>query len=217
MRADGLTVVGGESVVVRGVDLHARAGEVVGISGPSGAGKTTLLYALAGLIQPAAGRLCLDGRPVVLWRETAAGLIFQNLCLVPLLTAMETVALPLQGQAVSRPEVRRRSMSALAALGLADHADQLVDDLSGGQRQRVAVARALAGSVDVILADEPTSALDPYWRQVVLDLLRAEAARGAVVILASSDAEVMSACKRVITLTPPRAANGESRRPLENG
>jgi len=200
MRAEGITVLGGETVVVRDLDLHARAGQVFGVTGPSGSGKTTLLYALGGLIPATVGRLLVDDRPVVPWRDASLGLILQNLCLVPLLSAQETVALPLQASGIPKAEVAERSLAALDALGLADHTAQLVGDLSGGQRQRVAVARALAGRNDVVLADEPTSALDPHWRGVVLDLLTAEAHRGAIVVVASSDAEVTSICDEIVSL-----------------
>jgi putative ABC transport system ATP-binding protein len=199
VRATGLAVQAGGASGARGVDLHARAGQILGLTGPSGSGKTTLLYALAGLTR-AAGELLVDGRPVVLWRDASAGLIFQNLCLVALLSAEETVALPLQAKGTPRAEAARASAAVLAKLGLTDHAAQQVGDLSGGQRQRVAVARALVSTPDVILADEPTSALDPHWRQVVLGLLIDEARRGAVVIVASSDAEVTSVCDQLVTL-----------------
>ncbi len=200
IQAEGITLFGGETVVVRDLDLHARAGRVIGVTGPSGSGKTTVLYALGGLIPTAGGRLLVDGCSVVPWRDTSLGLILQNLCLVSLLSAHETVALPLQASRVPRAEVAERSLAALDALGLAEHAAQLVGDLSGGQRQRVAVARALASRKDVVLADEPTSALDEHWRGVVLDLLVSEAQRGAVVVVASSDAEVMSICDEIVTL-----------------
>jgi len=199
VRATGLAVQAGGASGARGVDLHARAGQILGLTGPSGSGKTTLLYALAGLTR-AAGELLVDGRPVVLWRDASAGLIFQNLCLVALLSAEETVALPLQAKGTPRAEAARAAAAVLAKLGLTDHAAQQVGALSGGQRQRVAVARALVSTPDVILADEPTSALDPHWRQVVLDLLIDEARRGAVVIVASSDAEVTSVCDQLVTL-----------------
>jgi putative ABC transport system ATP-binding protein len=199
VRATGLAAQAGGGSGARGVDLHARAGQILGLTGPSGSGKTTLLYALAGLTR-AAGELLVDGRPVVLWRDASAGLIFQNLCLVALLSAEETVALPLQAKGTPRAEAARASAAVLAKLGLTDHAAQQVGDLSGGQRQRVAVARALVSTPDVILADEPTSALDPHWREVVLDLLIEEARRGAVVIVASSDAEVTSVCDQLVTL-----------------
>lgn len=199
--ADGLTLEGAGTSVLEDVDLHARAGQMLGITGPSGSGKTTLLYLVGGLLPATRGRLLVDARPVVLWKEASVGLVFQNLCLVPLLTAQETVALPLQAKGLSKAEVSDRSVDALSALGLAEHASQLVGDLSGGQRQRVAVARALAARPDVILADEPTSALDAHWRQVVLDLLVGEARRGAVVVVASSDTEVIAACDEVISLS----------------
>jgi putative ABC transport system ATP-binding protein len=200
MRAEGITLLGGEAVVVRDLDLLARAGQVIGVTGPSGSGKTTVLYALGGLIPTAGGRLLVDGRSVVTWRDESLGLILQNLCLVPLLSAQETVALPLQAGGTPRGEVAERSLAALAALGLDEHAAQLVGDLSGGQRQRVAVARALASRHDVVLADEPTSALDEHWRGVVLALLVNEARRGAVVVVASSDPEVTSICDEIVTL-----------------
>jgi putative ABC transport system ATP-binding protein len=200
LTAEGLRVLGGEDVLIRDLDLSARAGQVTGVTGASGSGKTSLLYAIGGLIPAASGRLLVDRDPIVLWRDASAGLIFQNLCLVPLLSAQETVALPMQAKGVPRSEIEQRSLAALEALGLGDHTHQLVDDLSGGQRQRVAVARALAGQPDVILADEPASALDARWREVVLDLLVDEAKRGAIVVLASSDPEVMAVCDQVVTL-----------------
>jgi putative ABC transport system ATP-binding protein len=198
--AEGLSLEGAGTFLVEDLDLDVRSGQMLGIAGPSGSGKTTLLYAIGGLLPAARGQLLVDGRPVVLWKEASVGLIFQNLCLVPLLTAEETVALPLQAKGVPRGEVADRSIAALAALGLADHAAQLVGDLSGGQRQRVAVARALASRPDAILADEPTSALDDHWRDVVLDLLTTEARQRRVVIVASSDREVIAVCDEVISL-----------------
>jgi putative ABC transport system ATP-binding protein len=200
IRAECLSLVGDRTLLVKDLDLYARAGEMLGIAGPSGSGKTTLLYAIGGLLPPEGGRLLVDGRQLVLWKDAAVGLIFQNLCLVPLLSAQETVGLPLQARGAPRAEVAERSCAVLSALGLGEHTAQLVGELSGGQRQRVAVARALASRPDVILADEPTSALDAHWRQVVLDLLKAEARRGAVVVVASSDLEVTSACDEVIRL-----------------
>ncbi|HWE33965.1 MAG TPA: ATP-binding cassette domain-containing protein [Solirubrobacteraceae bacterium] len=200
MRAEDLTLVGGETVLVRQLDLRARAGSLTGVTGVSGSGKTTLLYALGGLIAPAHGRVLLDGRPAVAWRDAPVGMIFQNLCLVSLLSAQETVALPLQARGLRREEIFRRAAAALEALGLTDHAPQLIGDLSGGQRQRVAVARVLASEPDVVLADEPTAAIDEHWRDVVRDLLRAQARRGAVVVIASSDPEVTAACDELVTL-----------------
>jgi putative ABC transport system ATP-binding protein len=200
IQATGLSVEADGTTVVRDFDFHARAGQVLGITGPSGSGKTTLLYAVGGLLPATGGQVLVDGRPVVLWRQACVGIVFQNLCLVPLLTAQETVALPLQAQGLPKAEVAERSIAALSSLGLADHTGQLVAELSGGQRQRVAVARALAGGPEVVLADEPTSALDDHWQQAVLGLLAAEARRGRVVVVATSDPEVTTACDHLATL-----------------
>jgi putative ABC transport system ATP-binding protein len=200
LKAEALSIRDEATVFVENLDLQVRAGQMLGVGGPSGSGKTTLLYAIGGLLPAAAGRMLVDGSPVVLWRDVSVGIVFQNLCLVPLLSAQETVALPLQAKGISRREVAERSAAGLTVLGLGEHTAQLVGELSGGQRQRVAVARTLATQPDVILADEPTSALDPHWRQVVLELLIAEARRGAVVVVASSDSEVTSVCDALITL-----------------
>ena len=197
---EGLTVEGAGSLLVEDFDFAAHAGRVQGITGPSSSGKTSLLYVIGGLLPAARGQLLADGRSLVLWRDVSVGLVFQNLCLVPFLTAQETVALPLQAHGVSREEIAERSTAALSDVGLGNHMAQLVGDLSGGQRQRVAVARALAYRPDVILADEPTAALDPHWRGVVLELLRAAARRGAIVVISSSDEEVIAACDEVTTI-----------------
>jgi putative ABC transport system ATP-binding protein len=202
IRAEELTVLGGKTTILEGLTIGAQAGEIVGLRGPSASGKTSLLYVLAGLTPPAAGTVLIDGRPAVAWRDQATGIIFQNLCLVPTLTATETVTLALQTATIPRAEVARRAAAELDRLGLGEHTAQLVGALSGGQRQRVAVARALATDPDLILADEPTSALDEHWRDVVLRQLIAHARRGAVVIVASGDADVTSACDREISLTP---------------
>lgn len=200
LRAEKLTIGGGADVLVRDLDLHIQGGEILAVTGRSGTGKTSLLYAVAGFIEPLAGQVVLNGRPSVLWRDAAVGVVLQNLGLVALLSAAETVALPLQARGMDRAEIVARSGSVLDRLGLADQAGQLVESLSGGQRQRVAVGRAVAGHPDVILADEPTSSLDLHWRDVVLDLLRSEARRGAAVIIATGDDEVAAVCGRRVTL-----------------
>ena len=207
LRGERLEVRGSEEAILSGLDVVAHAGELLAIHGPSASGKTSLLYALGGLAPLALGRVLIDGRPAVPWRDARTGIILQNLCLVPMLSAGETVALPLQtaGGAVSRTEITERADAALARLGLADHVSQLVGTLSGGLRQRVAVARALAGEPDLILADEPTSALDEHWRAVVLAELRAHAERGAIVILGTGDAELAAGCDRVVELEPALA------------
>ncbi len=163
-------------------------GALTGLTGPSGSGKTTLIYGLAGHGDAAAR---VDG---------SVALILQSLGLVGVLTAHETVALPLQARGLERSDVAARSVAALEALGLGDHGAQLVGALSGGQRQRVAVARALAAAPDVLLADEPTAALDEHWRDQVLGLLVQLARDGSAVVIASADPTVLAVCDEVITL-----------------
>jgi putative ABC transport system ATP-binding protein len=208
--AEKISVLAGETTILERLTIRARAGEIVGLRGPSASGKTSLLYVLAGLTSPAAGAVLIDGRPAVAWRDQATGIIFQNLCLVPTLSAEESVALALQTSATPRAEVARRTAAELDRLGLGDHTAQLVGTLSGGQRQRVAVARALATNPDLILADEPTSALDEHWRDIVLEQLVAHARRGAIVIVASGDADVTSACDREISLTTASVSQSRS-------
>jgi ABC-type lipoprotein export system ATPase subunit len=200
LSAEAVTLRGEASVLVDELTLTVRGGEMLGITGPSGSGKTLLLLAMAGLAAPESGRLRLNGRPVSLWRDVALGLVLQNLHLMPMLTAHETVALPLQSRGLAREETAERADRTLALLGLADHGGQLVQELSGGQRQRVAIARALACTPDFFLADEPTTALDPRWAAEVLSQLQAVAERGAVVIIASSDADVLARCGQIVTL-----------------
>ncbi len=131
----------------------------------------------------------------------AVGLILQHHHLPQMLSAHEVVSLPLQARGLTRSEVAERSDRALVALGLGDQADQLIWELSGGQRQRVAVARALAGDPELILADEPVAGLDPEsLTAVVLNRLLEAARAGAIVIIASSDPELIESCTRVVTL-----------------
>jgi ABC-type lipoprotein export system ATPase subunit len=117
-----------------------------------------------------------------------------------MLSSHEAVSLPLQARGLNRSEVAERSDRTLVALGLGDQAHQLIWELSGGQRQRVAVARALAGDPELILADEPTAGLDPGSRTAVLNHLLDAARAGAIVIIASSDPELIDNCTRVVTL-----------------
>jgi putative ABC transport system ATP-binding protein len=186
-----VTVRYGSTVAVESATLQAYSGEFIAVTGHSGAGKSSLLWAIAGAVR-SEGSVRL-GDDQVADRAQAARLgievIPQGSALALLLSARENVELPLLAKGVRAEEARRRAHEALAAVGLEESGSHLAEELSGGQQQRVAVARGLALRGRVLLADEPTSELDHDNRERVLALLRAEAHRGAIVIMATHDPE----------------------------
>lgn len=192
LRADGLRVTYGNLVAVEAIDLDLGAGVMLAVTGPSGAGKSSLLWALAGALSPAAGSVNVDGTPLA-GRDDAADrgvtLIPQGNGLAGALSAEENILVPILARKVSPREALARTAAALALVGLAESGRHLVDELSGGQQQRVALARAFAMRAAVILADESTSDLDAGNRERMIAALRAEAARGAIVVLATHDPE----------------------------
>ncbi|MGH7612363.1 MAG: ABC transporter ATP-binding protein [Candidatus Dormibacteria bacterium] len=204
--ADNVGVNVGSRAILDGVELRVHQGEVVVVTGPSGSGKTTLMLVMAGLQVPTRGRVLLDGRPVPSGEvgRRLYGVVLQNHGLVAVLTAAENVALPLQARRLPREEVAERTRRTLGAVGLDENSDHLVQDLSGGQQQRVAVARALAGDPDIVLADEPTSELSADFRGVVLKMLVAHARKGRIVVIASHDPEVVDASDRSLRLVDGR-------------
>jgi putative ABC transport system ATP-binding protein len=189
--------------VLREVTVTVRPGEMLAVTGPSGAGKTTLLAAMAGLLPPAAGRVLVDGGEL---RDRDQGvalgvvLIPQENGLAAVLTAAENIAVAVIATGGTPADARRGTTESLERVGLAGQADQLVDELSGGQQQRAAIARGLALRGDVLLADEVTSELDAANRQKVIELLRAEAERGAAVVFATHDPEAAAACDHELHL-----------------
>jgi putative ABC transport system ATP-binding protein len=188
--------------ILDGVSLTAFPGRSVAVMGPSGSGKTSLLALLAGLEQPDAGTVTRD-------RAARMGLILQSYGLVGVLTAAENVEAPLQAGALgrlSKPEIRDRSAAALAAVGLTDVADHLIEELSGGQQQRVAIARALAVDPAVVFADELTAELDHDWKNRVVSLVLDVARRGGIVVLATHDPELAQRCDYVVRLDDGRIA-----------
>jgi putative ABC transport system ATP-binding protein len=203
LRADGVEVRYGEAVAVHAVTLAVGPGELVAVTGPSGAGKTSLLAALAGVLRPAAGTVQLDGAPVRSRADAARRgitLVPQGNALVRVFTAAENVAVAVGLHRRDIEDVRGESLALLAAVGLAEFGEQLVEQLSGGQQQRTAVARALGERGRVVLADEPTSELDTGNRERVMALLRAEAERGAAVVVATHDPDAAAACDAELRL-----------------
>jgi putative ABC transport system ATP-binding protein len=200
---EGVSVAFGGRVVLGDVSVAVEPGRVLAVTGPSGAGKTTLLSAMAGLLRPLRGTVRL-GESALRTRDEAVGLgvviVPQDNGLAPILTASENVQVALVANRVAPAEARRRTAEALERVGLADQAHQLVEELSGGQQQRTALARGLALRGAVLLADEVTSELDAQNRARVLDLLRAEAARGTAVVFATHDPEAAAACDAEVHL-----------------
>jgi putative ABC transport system ATP-binding protein len=200
---------GGTKVLgLRGVDISIERGEFVAIMGPSGCGKSTLLNLLAGLDRPTAGEVWLDGKRIdgssetelARLRRRKVGFVFQFFNLVPTLSALENVELPLLLVGRPRSEARRSANELLSELGIAEKQGAAPVQLSGGEQQRVALARALANMPDVVLADEPTGNLDSAAAREVLGLFRAARDRGQTLLLVTHDASVASAADRVITL-----------------
>ncbi len=213
LRVTDVEVRYGAVLAVRAATFAVPPGGTLAVTGPSGAGKSSLLWALAGAT-PHAGRVELgDTRVVDRAGAAAAGIALtpQGNGLPSFLTAEENVLLPLLAAGVKPAEARDRTRDALALLDLDTSATHLVDELSGGQQQRVALARTLAGEPAVLLADEPTSDLDAGYRQRVIDALKARAAAGAVVVMATHDADAAAELAAELRLDEGRA--GWLRRP----
>jgi putative ABC transport system ATP-binding protein len=202
----------GEADEVRaldGVDVSIAPGEYLSIEGPSGSGKTTLLNLLGLLDVPTDGHVVWQGTPVERFaerertrlRRTGIGFIFQRFYLLPTLTALENVELPLQAAGVSGADRRRRAEALLAQVGLTERARSFPHQLSGGEEQRVAIARALANSPHLLLADEPTGELDSVRAQQVLDLLEAaHRTSGAAVVVVTHNPVVAARASRHIAM-----------------
>jgi putative ABC transport system ATP-binding protein len=168
-----------EIPVLRNINLEIAQGEFVAFMGPSGSGKTTLLNLIAGIDKPSSGRILIDGTDVgelretelAVWRARHVGFIFQFYNLIPVLTAVENVELPLILTPLSKAERRAHAETALNVVGLGDRLDHYPRQLSGGQEQRVAIARAIATDPAILVADEPTGDLDKTSAEEVLELM----------------------------------------------
>ena len=215
VEALGLTKVYGsgntEVQALRGVDLSLARGEVIALLGPSGAGKTTLLTIIGLVTPPTAGRIIMEGRPVVsdgrfvvdvmTWRRRHMGFVFQKANLIPFLTAAENVRVAMEINDYSPRAARNRAMELLDYLGVADRADAYPNTLSGGQQQRVAVARALANSPSLVLADEPTAALDSVRGRQVMELFRKVAhEQKAAVMVVTHDHRALDVFDRALEM-----------------
>jgi putative ABC transport system ATP-binding protein len=199
---------GQEVVALRLDQLHVPRGDYVAVVGPSGSGKTTLLSMLGGMLSPTAGEVRLDGHSLyqlsmaerTRLRRERIGFVFQTFNLVPYLSALENVQVPLFLAGLPRSQQYDRATALLERVGLADRRDHKPAELSIGQQQRVALARTLANDPAVILADEPTGNLDPDSRQVVLDFLDEVHRDGRTIVMVTHDAVAASRAVRTLRL-----------------
>jgi len=200
----------GETAVraLEGVTLAVQAGELVAVMGPSGSGKSTLLNLAGGLDQPTSGKVVVQGadlggmslRDLAALRRRTLGFVFQDFNLIPSLTAVENVALPLELDGQRVRTARRIALESLESVGIPELADRYPDNMSGGQQQRVAIARALVGNRRLVLADEPTGALDSQTGEAVLRVLRARCDAGAGGLLVTHEARHAAWADRVVFL-----------------
>lgn len=195
-----------------GVDLTIGQGEYVAIMGTSGSGKSTLMNVVGCLDKPTSGRYLLEGQEVqsldddslAMVRNSTIGFIFQQFNLLPQLSALENVMLPLTYAGVKKAERLERAKESLALVGLAERMHHRPNQLSGGQQQRVSIARALANQPRLLLADEPTGALDSNTAADIMRLIDALVKSGVTVVVVTHDAEVASHARRVITIKDGR-------------
>jgi putative ABC transport system ATP-binding protein len=193
---------------LRAVDLSVERGELVAVMGPSGSGKSTLLTIAGSLESATTGQVLVDGVDLATvsrsdqarMRRRSIGYVFQDFNLLPGLTALENVTLPLELDGVSSKAARATGLEALEELDVTARADRFPDELSGGERQRVAIARAIVGERGLLLADEPTGALDSVNGEAVMRLLRAATHGGVAGVVVTHEAQLASWADRVVFL-----------------
>ncbi|RDI96187.1 ABC transporter ATP-binding protein [Meiothermus sp. QL-1] len=207
-----------EVQALAGVDLTIRAGEFVALMGPSGSGKSTLMHIMGLLDTPTEGAYWLGGEAVqglseaqrARIRNRRVGFVFQAFFLLPRLTALHNVALPLVYRGLPPAERLRRARAALEAVGLGDRLDHLPAELSGGQKQRVAIARALVQEPDLLLADEPTGNLDSRSAEEILALFTALHRQGKTIVVVTHEPEVAAYAQRIVRLRDGRVEGGSA-------
>lgn len=211
---------GGQKVpVLHDLNLIVQTGDFLALMGPSGSGKSTLLNLIAGIDRPDEGEIIVDGRDIATlseselarWRAKHVGFIFQFYNLIPVLTAYENVALPLQLLSVSESEKKSRVLQALAKVGLSDRLDHTPNELSGGQQQRVAIARALITNPSLIVADEPTGDLDRQSAEDVLNMLeQLHRDMGKTILMVTHDPKAAEHARAMIHLEKGQLENAGS-------
>lgn len=212
--------IGGEELAaLDGIDLDIYRGEFAALMGPSGSGKSTLMNILGCLDRPSAGSYRLDGDEVAglgddalaVTRNKKIGFVFQNFNLLPRITALENVALPLVYAGVRKKERTARAQSVLEAVGLADRGMHLPNELSGGQRQRVAIARALVNEPHIIMADEPTGNLDTKSTKEIMDIFENMHEKGHTIILVTHEPEIAVRASRQLLVRDGKITRDEGK------
>ena len=210
--------------ILKDIDLHIGIGEAVGLVGPSGSGKSTLLMIMAGLERPDTGSVRVAGEDLGALGEDAlarfrgrnVGIVFQSFHLIPTMTALENVAIPLE--LAGARDAAARAADELAAVGLADRGGHYPAELSGGEQQRVALARARAPNPAILIADEPTGNLDETTGSEIVDLLfTRQAGRGTTLVLVTHDPILAARCDRVVRMRSGRIDGEASRLPQRAG
>ena len=206
--------------ILKGISARIARGEAVGLLGPSGSGKSTLLMAMAGLERPDSGEVLIEGRPLgplsedelARLRGRRVGVVFQSFHLIPTMTALENVAVPLE--LAGRSDAFARARAELEAVGLGARLSHYPGQLSGGEQQRVALARALAPDPAILVADEPTGNLDEATGATIVELMfRLKAERGATLVLVTHDEALARRCDRSIRLRSGRIVEGAGLEP----
>jgi len=215
-----LTSAAGVVNVLRGINLIIRPGETVGVVGPSGSGKTSMLMVIAGLERPTSGSVDaagtrfngLDEDALAVFRRDHVGIVFQNFHLVPTMTALENVALPLEFAGAA--DAMDRAVAQLESVGLDHRVRHYPGQMSGGEQQRVALARAFVTEPDILLADEPTGNLDGATGEAVMEVLfDLQERRGTTLILITHERALAERCGRIVHLADGLIVEDERRRP----
>ena len=200
----------GSFAALKNINLYINQGEFVGLIGKSGSGKSTLLNMIGGIDRPTTGKVSIANTEIqhlrehklALWRGRTVGFVFQFFQLLPTLTAVENIMLPMDFSGTLPVRERRtRALSLLARVGVENQADKMPETLSGGEQQRVAIARALANEPALVLADEPTGNLDSVTAHSVLNLFRTMATAGTTVVIATHEPEIAGIIDRTVEIS----------------